>query len=128
MGYVAEEKALFATPVFQGMLSVIGMIDLYLFITSVLLDITLKTSVILAMTKIEIITVIVFTQIVLYVIIYFIYAYKKKYVTIIDKFGLEDDKTKKTNRLMARLFILFSVLLLVVVFIIGVNHNKNTAL
>ena len=128
MGYVREEEAMMATPVFQGILSVIGMVDIYLFITSILFDVIFKTSIILAMTKNDIVTVIVITQIIIYVIFYFIYSYKKKYVTIIEKFRLEDEKTRKTNRLRARLFILFSVLLLVVVFIIGVNHNKNTAL
>lgn len=117
-----------ATPVFQGMLSVIGMVDLYLFITSILFDVVFfKTSIILAMTKTDIVTVIVITQIIIYVLIYFIYGYKKKYVTIIEKFRLEDEKTRKNNRLIAGLFILFSVLLLVVVFIIGVNHNKIAA-
>ena len=117
-----------ATPVFQGMLSVIGMVDLYLIIAFILFDVIFKTSIILAMTKNDIVTVIVITQIIIHVIFYFIYSYKKKYVTIIEKFRLEDEKTRKTNRLIAILFILFSVLLLVVVFIVGVNHNKNTVL
>ncbi len=121
MAYVREEKRWAATPVLQGMFSVGFIVDLYLFVTAILIEVIFKVP-IFSLSMDDIFPFIIFVQTIVIIIIYFIYGYKKRYTAIIEKYKGEDEKTRKKNRLIVNLFIIFSVILLVVISIVGINQ------
>ena len=122
MAYEKEKKRWAADPLFQGLLSISMMIDLYLFIIiSTVIKILFKIS-IASFPENNAILVIIILQTIVFIVVYFIYGYKKKYNAIIEKYKKEVDNKRKRNRITVHLFVAFSILLGALAFIISVQH------
>lgn len=121
MAFDRERKHWAGTPVLQGILRISLMVDLYLFLTAILIEIIFKVPIFSA-SKDEAFPFIILTATIILMLNYFIYGYNKRYTSIIEKYKSEDARTRKKNRLTVNLFIVFSVILLIVMFIIGVNQ------
>ncbi len=120
LAYTKEEKSWLSVPVLYGLISVSLIINLYLFILIILIEIIFKIP-LLSLPKEELFPYIILFSTVVLVINYFIYGYKKKYVLIIKKYEAKTEEYKKKIRLKTQGFILFSMILFIIVFVIGVN-------
>jgi di/tricarboxylate transporter len=121
MTYVKEEKRWAGTPVLQGLISISLIIDLYLFILAILVEIIFKVQVFSMQGK-GIIPIIILIQTIVLLIIYFMYGFKRKYISIVEKFKTEDDKARKKMRGKVWSFIILSLILGIITFIIGISH------
>ncbi|NPA67884.1 MAG: hypothetical protein GXO50_04660 [Chlorobi bacterium] len=117
MAYIKDEKRWAGSPVLAGILDVSLTVNLYLFIISFVLVIMgfdlYEEKNILIPVVLAIGTIVAFIN-------YLIYGYKKKYLKIIEKYKNEDSETRKKNRLIVTLFIIFSLLVMAVLFVVSV--------
>jgi len=120
MAYAKEEKSWASVPVLQGLLSLSLIINLYLLIAFILIEMFFKVP-IFSLPKEELFPYIILIATIVLIINYFIYGYKNKFAVIIDKYKTESEENKKKNRLTTRVFIILSIVLLIIVFIIGVS-------
>ena len=117
MAYAKEKKSWASVPVLQGILSLSLIINLYLLIVFILIEMLFKVP-IFSLPKEELFPYIILIATIVLIINYFIYGYKNKFVVIIDKYETEGEENKKKNRLTTRVFIILSIVLLIIVFII----------
>ncbi len=126
MAFTKEEKRWTSTPLTSGVLDVSLAVNLYLFIIVLLHDIIFKISIISDTKENILFTIVIITEIIVGSINYYIYGYKKKYLKIIEKYKNEDNKTRKKNRTTVKLFIIFSLLVMVVLFVVsGILYQQK---
>ena len=121
MAYAKEEKSWASVPVLQGLLSLSLIMNLYLLIVAILIEIIFKISIFSLPKDVAYPFIIIIMSLVLGVN-YFIYGYKRKFGAIVEKYKIEDEENRKKNRVTIRVFIILSLLLLITVFIIGVSQ------
>ncbi len=120
MAYIKDEKRWAGSPVLAGILNVSLTVNLYLFILLMIFEIIIKKSLTTDIKTIILNTIIIAIEIIVAFINYLIYGYKKKYLKIIEKYKNEDSETRKKNRLIVTLFIIFSLLVMAVLFVVSV--------
>jgi len=125
MAYIRDEKRWAGSPLLAGILRVSLILNLYLFTIILLHDIIFKISFISDTREEILMLVVILTETIVAIVNYFIYGYKKKYLKIIDRYKQEDEKTRKKNRLIVTLLIIFSLLVMAVLFIVSVQLYKQ---
>ena len=121
MAYTKEEKSWASVPVLQGLLSLSLIMNLYLLIAAILIEIIFKISIFSLPKDVAYPFIIIIMSIVL-VVNYFIYGYKRKFAAIVEKYKIEDENNRKKNRVTIRVFIILSLIFLMIVFIFGVSQ------
>jgi Ca2+/Na+ antiporter len=117
MAYKREEKRWASTPITSGIIRISLVENIYMFIISFILHIWFN---IYDGSNAAIPYLIGFGIIIL-IVNYFIYGYKKKYLKIIEKYKNEDKNTRKKNRRTATLFIISSLILAIIIAIIAIQ-------